>query len=287
MTVFSFIQRLTRDLVQDNPANLTAEERQQVVDCVNGSLQRLHDLAPDHSKVTAVSLYLGGPKEVTLNVTEGSHSFTGYVATDVDLYCTIRIDGDGVDNQIVGFGDLLMPYAGDTGTVNATIYYDAIALPGEYSSIDDNPRYADTNEILQQGHFPSKNRLLQRFALGQPECWTVEPNAQQNDFRAVFRVDRLPTAPVRLKATARIAPPRISFLDSLASTAILPIRPEHIESYLLPMVRGTLAETSLWRDKETRVLASKRGEEAEMRYEAMIPKQLMTPRNTVGTPMGY
>ena len=287
MTVFSFIQRLARDLVQTNPANFTAEERQQVIDCTNASLQRMHDLAPDHSKVTAISLYLGAPKQISIDVTQGSHAFTGYVATDADLYCTIKVDGDDIENQIVGYGELLQPYTGATGTVNATIYYDAVALPAQYSDIASNPRYADTQIQLLQGSFPQRHRLLYRFAIGDPECWMVEANAQQDDFRSVFRVDRLPTREIRLKATARLAPPRILFLDSLSANSMLPIRPEHVESYLLPMVRGMLAETSIWRDKETRSTASKRGEEAEMRYEMMIPKQNATPSNQVGTPVGF
>jgi hypothetical protein len=287
MTVYSFIQRVCRDLVQTNPSNLTAEERQQIVDCVNASLQRMHDLAPDHSKVTAISLTLNEPKQITIGVTQGGHAFTGYVATDTDLYCTIKIDGDDVENQIVGAGEFLQPYAGQTGTVNATIYYDAVALPNEYSSIASNPRYANNHIELLQGHFPRRSRLLQRFAIGEPEYWMMEANAQQDDFRSVFRVDRLPTSAIRLKATARIAPPRIRFLDTLAASTMIPIRPEHVESYLLPMVRGMLSETSLWKDKETRATASKRGEEVEARYEMMIPKQISTPSNTVGTPIGY
>jgi hypothetical protein len=287
MTVFSFIQRLTRDLVQTNPANLTAEERQQVIDCANASLQRMHDLAPDHSKVTAISLYLGAPKQISIDVTNGSNAFSGYVATDADLYCTIKIDNDDIENQVIGYSELLHPYSGATGTVNATIYYDAVALPAQYSDIASNPKYADSRIELLQGQFPQRHRLLYRFAVGEPECWMVEANAQQDDFRSVFRVDRLPTRAIRLKATARLAPPRINFLDSLSANTALPIRPEHVESYLLPMVRGMLAETSLWRDVETRASASKRGEEAEIRYEIMIPKQNATPSNTVGTPIGF
>jgi hypothetical protein len=260
MTVYSFIQRLARDLVQTNPSNFTAEERQQVIDCTNAALQRMHDLAPDHSKVTAISLYLGAPKQITIGVTQGSHQFTGYAATDSDLYCTIKIDGDEVENQIVGSGDLLQPYTGNTGTVNATIYYDAVALPAQYSDIASNPRYADSFVELMQGHFYQRNRLLHRFATGEPEHWMVEANAQQDDYRAVFRVDRLPLGQIRLKATARLAPPRIRFLDTLSANTMLPVRPEHVEGYLLPIVRGMLSETSLWKDKETRATASKRGE---------------------------
>ena len=100
-------------------------------------------------------------------------------------------------------------------------------------------------------------------------------------------MDRLPLSQVRLRATARLAPPRITFLDTMTAVRDLPIRYEHVESYLLPMVRGMLAETSLWRDPLTRAQAVNRSDEAGGRYELMIPKTLTTPANTVGTPCGY
>lgn len=287
MTVFSLIQRLVRDLVQTDTSKLTAEERQTITDCVNASLQRFHDLAPDHSKVTSISLLLGAPRVVTIGVTKNSVQFTGYVATDTDMYCTIRVNGDSIDNQIVGNDTLLMPYAGETGTVQATIYGDAVALPQEYSSIASNPIYADTRQEMSQGNFSSKNRLLYQMAVGEPMRWMIEPNGQHGDFRAVFRTDTLPHRDIRLVATARMAPPRIAFIDTMTTDTLVPIRSEHIEAYLIPAIRGMLAETTLWKSADTRSIAATRGEEAMMRYELMIPKQLTTPSNLVGTPFGF
>jgi hypothetical protein len=287
MKTLSFIQRLTRDLTQTNPSNLTAEERQTILDCVNASLQIMHDHAPDHSKVTTISINLAAPQAITIGVVQGSTDFTSYSATDEDMYCTIKITGDKIDNQIIGNDKLLLPYSGATGTVSATIYYDAVALPAQYSSISSNPRYADTNTELLQGAYPARDRLLYRFAVGSPECWSVEPNGQHDDYRAVFRVDRLPISAIRLKATARLAPPRITFLDTITATRDLPIRYEHVESYLLPMVRGLLAETDLWRSESLRSAAVARGNAAEVRYSTMIPQTLTTPSNSVGSPSGY
>jgi hypothetical protein len=286
MKVFALVQRLARDLTQTNPLALTAEERQTVQDCINAALQKLHDYAPDHSKTVPVALSLAAPTAITIGVTQGLTTFTGYSITSDDQYCTIRIDGDGVDNQVIAAGTLLHPYAGTTGTVTATIYHDAIALDETYATIVSNPRHLDTNLELGQGHYPDRHRLAYRLAVGEPESWLVEANAY-GSVRAIFRVDRLPLALIRLKAKALLAPPRVSFTDTIDATVDIAMRVEHIESYLLPMIRGLLAETSLWRDVLTRKRAMDKGDNAALEYNVMVPKSLTTPSNTVGTPEGY
>lgn len=286
MKVFSLVQRLARDLTQTNPLAFTAEERQTVQDCINAALQVLHNHAPDHSKNVPISLSLAAPTSITIGVTNGLTTFTGYSITSQDQYCTIRIDGDGVDNQVIAAGTLLHPYAGPTGTTTAIIYHDAIALDETYEAIVSNPRYLDTNEQLLQGDYPDRYRLAYRFAIGNPEAWTVEANAYSS-MRSVFRVDRLPAALIRLKAKALLAPPRVSFVDTIETTAEIAVNVKHIESYLLPMIRGLLAETSLWRDALTRKRAMDKGDNAALEYSVMVPKTLTTPANTVGTPEGY
>lgn len=286
MKVFALVQRLARDLTQTNPLAFTAEERQTVQDCLNASLQKLYDYAPDHSKIVPISLSLAAPTSITIGVTQGLTTFTGYSIASDDQYCTIRIDGDGVDNQLIADGTLLHPYAGPTGTATATIYHDAIALDDTYAAIASNPRYLDTNVELRQGFFPDRYNLAYRFAVGEPEAWMVESNAYSS-MRAIFRVDRLPLGLTRLKAKALLSPPRVSFTDTIDQTVDIAMRVEHVESYLLPMVRGMLAETSLWRDVLTRKRAMDKGDTAALEYNIMAPKTLSTPANTVGTPEGY
>jgi len=286
MKVFALVQRVARDLTQTNPLAFTAEERQTVQDCINASLQKLYDYAPDHSKTVPISLSLAAPTAITIGVTQGFTTFTGYSITSEDQYCTIVIDGDAVDNQVIADGTLLHPYAGPTGTATAIIYHDAIALDDTYAAIISNPRYLDTNVELGQGAYPDRYRLAYRFAVGEPESWIVEANAYSS-MRAVFRVDRLPLTLTRLKAKALLAPPRVSFTDTIDQTADIAMRVEHIESYLLPMVRGLLAETSLWRDGLTRKRAMDKGDNAALEYNIMVPKTLTTSANTVGTPEGF
>lgn len=286
MKVFALVQRLARDLTQTNPLAFTAEERQTVQDCINASLQKLHDYAPDHSKIVPISLSLATPTAITIGVTQGLTTFTGYSIASDDQYCTIRIEGDGVDNQLISDGTLLHPYAGPTGTASATIYHDAVALDDTYAAIASNPRYLDTNVELRQGFYPDRYNLAYRFAVGEPEAWMVESNAY-SAARAIFRVDRLPLALTRFKAKALLAPPRVSFADTIVTTVDLPMRVEHVEAYLLPMVRGMLADTSLWRDALTRKRAMDKGDTAALEYNVMIPKTLSTPANSVGTPQGF
>lgn len=285
MKVFALIQRLTRDLTQTNPSNLTAEERQTLQDCINAGLQTFHDHAPDHSKIIPISIYLAAPKTVSIAVTNGSVDFSGYTITSDEYYCSIIITGDGATNQIIGNGELLYPYIGTSGTVSATIYYDAAALSSEYSEIASNPRHLDTDVELTQGIL-SNRYGFRNFVIGSPDTYTLESNAY-GELKSVLRVNRLPNQAIRLKSTAKMTPPRISFTDTTNANMVLPLRIEHVESYLMPYLRGLLAETSLWRDPATRQVAMKKGEQAELRYREMTPKTLSTPTNEVGTPAGF
>jgi hypothetical protein len=292
MKSLALTNRLLRDLKERELANLPADERIELLDAINSGIQRLYALTPDNEKITAVSIALAAPATVTLTVTNGSAEFGNYAATLDDLYCTIRIDGDAIDNQIVSDTALLHPYSGPTGTVQATIYHDAAVLPEPVTSLVGDPRIAETGQFLTQDASREALSLLSGSRpVGQPRRWWVEANARNQNpaAPAVFRVDALPSAAIRLESQASHAPARFVFTDLLpGSTLVVPFRDEVIEAYLLPMIRGELAETSLWRDDAKAARAIAKGDDAEAKYASLaISPLLSTPSNRVCTPRGY
>jgi hypothetical protein len=290
MKIAAFTKRLMRDLREQDPAQMTADTRLELLDAINGTIQQVNSLAPFHSRITTAALELAAPVSVTLAVEKGSNQFTGYLATDADLYCTIRIDGDGdgADNQLTGSGDLLFGYAGETGTVQATIYHDALTLPQTIAEITGQPMLIENRtELIQDAG--REMRGYQRRAVETPRYWWVEPNAMISNppSPAIFRVNSLPPVLTRIEVEVLASPARIRLEDMLAGDVSIPFRDDVIESYLLPITRGVLAESELWRNNDTRTSAIKRGESALSAYATLTSAFLTTPEHRCGTPRGF
>lgn len=276
--------RLARDIDEKSVIDLTADVRLEILDAINGGLQAMHALAPFHSKTTTGSIPLEAPITVTLGVTNGSVEITGDPFTIDQFYRTIRIDGDVIDNQIVGAAELLHPYSGDTGTVTAIIYCDGVAIIEPYDEMIGDPRILETNsQLIHFGH------LCQRKRVARPRYYVVEANARNQNSPApsVIRFDTLPDQAYRLEAKFTLAPARIGFSDLLAPAAEIPLRSEYVEVYLLPIARGILTSSSRWKDKETKAQARTDAETAERKYSELVPLHVATPRNFVRTQRGF
>lgn len=286
MKAIAFGNRLARDL-GGTFTEMDADARLEILDAINGGLQKLHALAPHESKITAASIYLPPPSTISLGLANGSASVTGHTFTAEDLYRTIRIDGDPVDNQIISENELLHPYAGSTGTVSATIYSDAATVPEPYDELVGNPYILETRRELLP--FIPVSDLYSTRRVCEPELYHVEANARNQNPPApsVIRFNSLPGTAYRLSAKFTLAPARITFSDLLASGVDIPLRDEYVEIYLLPVARGLLATSDRWKNPDTRGAAAKSAEKAESNYEALVPRTLATPSNIAGTKRGF
>jgi hypothetical protein len=296
MKVIALISRTMRDLKESSLAQLTAESRLEILDAVNGSLQELHDLAPPHSKIRDHAFYAHGPMTITLNVTQGSTTVGGDAIPADRRHCTIRLYGDAVDNQVRGSTELFHPYAGPTGTVSATVYSDALAVPELIDEvIDDHLWLLETRERVTKdssrrgetfitGRIPGRAKRIAR-----PQNWWMESDARNAnpESPALIRLDTLPDSSYRMQARVSLAPGRISFVDMLTDVASVPMRPQHVESYLLPLVRARMTTSSMWRDPEIKKSVEDKASEAKAAYANLIPQTISTQANRVGTPFGF
>lgn len=287
MKAIAFANRLARDIDEKSVIDLTADIRLEILDAINGGLQKLHALAPATSKITTGSIALTAPLSMTLGVTAGSSTITGATFTADQLYRTVRITGDDIDNQVVGSTELLHPYNGGTGTVAATLYCDAVAISEPYEELVDDPRILETGRDLH--HHKICSVTWHRKQVAEPCFYWPEANARNQNSSApsVIRFDRLPDRAYRLQAQFSLAPARITFSDLLAPGAEIPLREEHVESYLLPVSRAILTSSRLWRDPATKTSVTNEGEAAEQKYRIFAPTTLATPSNHVGTPDGF
>lgn len=285
MKAIALSNKLARDLDEKSVADLTADVRLAILDAINGGLQRMHALAPAISKITTCSILLESPLAVSLGVSNGSTEVTGHTFTDDQLYRTIRIEGDDIDNQVIGPASLLHPYCGATGTAAAILYADAVSVCEPYDELAGDPRIIETHTTLTN----FKCQWQRHKPVERPRFYTLEANARNQNSPApsVIRFSSLPDRLYRLEAQFTLAPARINFSDMLSVGADIPLRSELVEIYLLPIARDILASSSLWKDKETKAKAASDALKAEHDYALLTPTTLATPHSYVRTQPGF
>jgi hypothetical protein len=279
--------RLARDIDEKSNGEINSDTRLEILDAINGGLQRMHAVAPYHSKITTGSISLQAPTTISLGVTHGSDRITGHTFITDQLYGSILIQGDAIYNQVIGGDELLYPYSGATGTVSAVIYWDGVAIPEPYEELVGDPRILETGKSLV--NFKPVCGAFNHKPVGEPRFYWMEANAMNQNSPAptVIRFDSLPSCAFRMEAQFSLSPARITFEDLLASGDGIPLRAEHIECYLLPIARGILTSSRLWKDKESKSAARDDAALAEKRYEMLSPQTMATPRIRVGTKRGY
>lgn len=287
MKAIALLNRLIRDLDVKAVDELTADGRLEALDAINGALGAMHGVAPEESKTVPGGMVIAAPETITLGVTNGSTEITGRDFTTDEYYRTIRIGSDSIDNQIIGANTLLHAYSGTTGSVTAILYCDAVSIPEPYEQLSGDPEILETGHVLVNAK-PRYNRWLPRQVC-RPETYQMEANGRNRNSAvpAVMRVDSLPDQAYRLQASFILAPARVTFSDLLSPGADIPLRAELVETYFLPIARGLLAKSSLWKDEDTRSKAETKGDDALAAYGALMPTTLATPRNRAHTPLGF
>lgn len=122
-----------RSLNSASPAGQAAQIEDGDLDDIAGmmtqALQEIDDLSPAETRIRPESAYLNAPTAVSVAVTQGSCSISAVVTFDQwMLGCTIRIDGDTQDNELLTSALLARPYMGASATREATVYGDAVQL---------------------------------------------------------------------------------------------------------------------------------------------------------------
>lgn len=287
MNPISLLNRLSRDLDCKSATDLTGEGRLEVMDAINGALQKIDALSPEAAKTATVSVLVNAPATASIGVTNGSATITGTAFVADQYGMTIRIAGDDIDNQIVGPDDLLHPYTGTTGTVTATIYGDAVSIPEPYRSLHGDPVVLETGVTLTNQKINRNYRWVSQ--INDPLYYWVEANARNRNPSApgIIRLYPIPSSQCRLQCEMTMAPVRIEFPDMLATGDPLPIRQEYVESYLLPIARGLLTTSELWRNEKSKSAALQAAERAEQKFELRVPQTLATPCNYCETAPGF
>lgn len=247
---------------QPNP--IETGDLEDVATAMTGAMQELFDLGPSEMREQPGAAYLHAPTAVTLTVTQGSTTISALTTYNAwMLGCTIRIAGDGQDNEISSSTKLARPYAGASGTaVGATVYADCVqfdetvgrimapvTLPNQLPLVPANTR----DEFIRLSGYPlvtGANGAPYPFfwftqkTIARPFVWFVEgyydPSLDYLPHR--LRFAPMPDQAYSVGFRAAINPIRITpaDIDGVAHAdpgTKLPIPNGWVESIYLPMCR--------------------------------------------------
>lgn len=131
---------VTQLLPQPNDSeleDLLAGDLDDVVGDINGAMQEITNGSPGESREYPGGGLLFGPRQVTLTATTNSpviSAFAGFNASMIG--CTIRIQGDTQDNEVVSATALAIPFVGTTGpNIAATVYGDCFTIDPSIKTI--------------------------------------------------------------------------------------------------------------------------------------------------------
>lgn len=230
---------------EQEAAGLTlASDRQKAraVGEVNAALQEIYGDGPSHVCRRPFALAVHAPTTVTLDVTQGATTIANLATSAAWMRgCTIRIDGEAIDNVLVPGADnaltLLIPVQRATATgVTATVYGDALDLPDELVEIFGKPElagiraltWAESREQLLRADvnywrdYGQMNASLQatRRSLGQPHTVWIEsylsPATAVSVSEKWLRLSPLPEVAGVVTGDARWAPQVFTVADLAA-----------------------------------------------------------------------
>ena len=119
------------------PAAFVALAKARIVDDINAVLQKIYGKSPNLVSQTPLGAALAAPATLSgLTLTNGSTTFGGAVPSAAQIGCTILIAGEEFKKQIfrslqphLSATTLLYPFAGTTGTYDATVWTDLVHVP--------------------------------------------------------------------------------------------------------------------------------------------------------------
>lgn len=246
-----------------SPAPFLAIAKARILDDINSTLQKIYSRSPQWLSEYPFSAILPAPGTLTgMTLTNGSKTFGGVTPSASQVGSTILIDNQELQNIIASTTTLVHPFAGTTGTYNATIYGDFVHVVGAgavippvgilggndllpmasratmgqptkfYNSDHGLGRAVPFGMFTQAGYGRTENRDS-----GTPVRYRLEHERNLTTGALTFgiRLDPLPEKSYTLHYTVKLDPPSVSDPDSTVPV-LMPT--DTAESVLIPLVRN-------------------------------------------------
>jgi hypothetical protein len=309
MKTTELVRKIIRRLSVNDWGALPLDGRMEMVDAINAGLQRLYDALPSQYRITTISTALQAPVTQNLDVVKGGNDVllsagpSGVPFTTAQRGSTVVIGDDPQFNEVVSNTQILDQYQGTTGSVQATIYGDAVPIwDRDIVRIVTEPQlsngstlYRVTNLVDQLLNIDgvvsgiNSNRQSKR-QIGTPSRYVIDlVGHSQSDGSTepvvILRVDPMPDKLYTLRFEAELSPMRITF-NHLQQPVNLPVPDNMIESMLLPLCIAELTMSAYWADEKTIPMAQRQAEAAlgiAMRTTAYFAK----PSHQIRTKPGF
>lgn len=290
-TAFVCGKRLLRDLgvTSLDPASPSGQQfpiqpgdLDDIAGIMTATIQELSDIGPTEARNRDTGAWLNAPTQVSLTCTQGSKVISGLTpfpnnadGTPWMLGCTIRIVGDGFDNEINDQTHLSRPFLGGTGATTATVYGDCVQLdetigqilplvqiPPQWPLIAANTR----EQFMQIAGYPlvtDSNGApygwpgwwFTQKAIGRPVAWFVDSyyDSTKTFLPRRLRVGPMPDQFYSLAYRVGLNPIRIDTtdLDNSGHTdpgTVIPIPSTWVELIFIPMCRKRVSGLAQFRN---------------------------------------
>lgn len=138
--------------------------------CITAALQEIALESASEQLGQPASFYLRAPTTVTLTATQGSKTISALTTYDGTWMpgCTIRINGDTQDNELLNATTLTKPFVGASGSaISATVYHDCLTVGSDVEKII-GPLMLEQSRFVTEA--TSRTEFIQRcwYATGSP-----------------------------------------------------------------------------------------------------------------------
>ena len=310
MTSVEIARRATRHLTVSDPSAMAPEEAIQILDAINGALNRYFRYADDQYKRTTATERLLAPVTRTgISIDENGTTLTGGSFLQSERGKSVVIPGDAQYNEIVATDQVLRPFIGSGGAsnVSGTIYSDAVPIRNfAVERLASHPRIIETNTTLvpiSNGAGTNLNgdpwhrdtgawyNNTTSRRQGEPTVYMVSYvggsiDTADEDAVMIVHIDPVPAQALTIEFDIIIRAINLD-IASLVTPVALPIHESVFADTFFPLIEGALTASDLWKadprmterilDRETKALRDIR----------LLPKAFHNPTRRVGTVRGF
>lgn len=222
-----------------------------ILRAINSGLESMSTNAPsDWWRSDEFSAIIRAPLSAAVAVENASTEVTSTEITDEPWTRgqAIIITGDAAPNRILADRDgdpdafsLLLPYAGSTGTHGATIYNDAIPMPGDFLRFKSDLSLVGQCrlQLVDSRQSGFHGSLANSFTTGTPSTGRLIARPDASGAAAAFlRLDTLPTSQQRLYGEYWAKPRRVAALSDERNDLV----PQgYLDSVFIPMCLSAMS----------------------------------------------
>lgn len=274
---------------------LEAGDLDEAAEAITSAIQEIFALGPVALSEQPFEGLLRAPAAVSLSVEQYSTTISALFGFDADWMpgCTVRLDGDPLDNELVSASALRRPYTGATGEVTGTVYGDAIQLPEWVKNVMEPVRIprvwalrsATTQEefrgVMSPHQYGNDNRGAAYYtdhnkSIGEPAVFWLESryDTAASALKLFLRVNPMPGEVYPISCRAKRKPPVITAanIGSHLSEPLTVIPTDWHESILVPIAKHRFTAHPAFNNEPARAAIAEQYRVAKLALESFTPQ---------------